>query len=418
MLIQTTRRQHGFALELNGRLDADWSAHVENAIEAAVQNGEHAIAIDLQNVHYISSAGVGVLIKYHKRLTAVQGSLRVLHAAGDVLTVLKLMKLTWLLTEVPPTLLTATPNTEPTIHDHAGCRIEVQQLPSQQPLNCTLLGSPELFNTGRLDPATTHPVRFETNSCGLGLGAFNAHTPETGPHAHCVGFGESLGVAGAVIQQATDGSRVPDFQLAAEELVPSLHLLYGMHWSGEFPSLIRFEAARRNGGSIPLSELTSEILRLLNCHVAAFVFVAESAAVVGARLIQSPLGPHNSSPFDYPAIRDWLSFFSQPDRDPKLTLITGIAARNPQPELAPFLRPMADDDQLAAHFHAALFHYSPLPKGVLNLQHTVKALFHANAPQSVWHLLRDGRAIEGVGETELMRGACWCGPLSAITHSP
>ena len=31
-------------------------------------------------------------------------------------------------------------------------------------------------------------------------------------------------------------------------------------------------------------------------------------------------------------------------------------------------------------------------------------------------LMADTRPIEGVGETELLRGACWAGPLRAITQ--
>lgn len=418
MEIQTIRRENAFVLELKGRFDANWSSHVAAAVDTAIQGGEHTIALDLQQVSYISSAGIGVLIRYFRQLTSVKGSFRVLNASGEVLTVLKLMKLTALLCDDRSPARPLTMGTGPQIHDDTGCRIEVHQLTSRQPLNCRVFGHPDQFAAGRFNLASAHSVRFDTSSCGLGLGAFSVGSSETDSETCGPSFGESLGVAGAVIQHATDGSRVPDFQIAAEDLVPELRMLYGMQWSGEFPNLLRFEAARRSGGSISLSELVSEILRLFEWKNAAFVFVAESTSLVGARLIQSPLGPKDSVPFEYPAVRDWLSFFSQPDREPRVALITGIAARQPQTELAPFLRPMADDDQFAGHFHAAVFHYSPLPKGVLNLQITVRDLMQGNVPQSVWHLLRDTGTLESAGETELMRGACWCGPISAITHLP
>jgi hypothetical protein len=95
-----------------------------------------------------------------------------------------------------------------------------------------------------------------------------------------------------------------------------------------------------------------------------------------------------------------------------LALIVGVAGRAVDEELQPFLRPLQQGNELQGHFHAAVFPYRPLPKGMLALHDTVHELFRNDAPQSVLHLLADDRPIEGVGETELMRGACWFGPLT------
>jgi hypothetical protein len=34
------------------------------------------------------------------------------------------------------------------------------------------------------------------------------------------------------------------------------------------------------------------------------------------------------------------------------------------------------------------------------------------------HLIDDHRQFEGMGETQLMRGACWCGPLVVSGSAP
>jgi hypothetical protein len=34
------------------------------------------------------------------------------------------------------------------------------------------------------------------------------------------------------------------------------------------------------------------------------------------------------------------------------------------------------------------------------------------------HLLADEREFEGVGQTDLMRGACWAGPLRFVNGAP
>ncbi|MFN9719734.1 MAG: STAS domain-containing protein, partial [Planctomycetota bacterium] len=237
MQIRTLRNQNNLILELDGRLDADWSAHVEAAIEAAVQGGDHAIGIDLQQVHYISSAGIGVLIRYHKKLTAVRGRLRLLNPGGEVLSVLKLMKLTWLMDGDQPMSVAGRLPDVPQVSDCGGCQMEVHRVEAHEPLTCRLIGHPENFRTNSLHGNDVHAIRFENNSFGLGLGQFGSGSSEENSSSGDFA-GESLGVAGAVIQHATDGSRIPDFQLSAEELVPELEMLYGLHGSGDFTHLI------------------------------------------------------------------------------------------------------------------------------------------------------------------------------------
>jgi hypothetical protein len=63
------------------------------------------------------------------------------------------------------------------------------------------------------------------------------------------------------------------------------------------------------------------------------------------------------------------------------------------------------------HFHAAIFPYRPLPRGNLPLTESVANLLATESAQAVVHLLADEREFEGVGQTDLMRGACWVGPL-------
>src|SRR5687767_15912856 len=79
-------------LRLVGRLDATWAEHVGDSIETAVRAGSHHIVLNFAGVNYISSLGIGVLMKHYQRLRAVNGSLgicdpstatlRVLNAAG------------------------------------------------------------------------------------------------------------------------------------------------------------------------------------------------------------------------------------------------------------------------------------------------------------------------------------------------
>ena len=93
MEIISNTREGRHELQLNGRLDANWADHVGNAIESAIRAGQHYIDIDMALVEYISSMGIGVLMKYYKQLKAVSGLLRVVNPHENVLAVLKIVNL-------------------------------------------------------------------------------------------------------------------------------------------------------------------------------------------------------------------------------------------------------------------------------------------------------------------------------------
>lgn len=417
MQIQSRISDDTLTLELKGRLDADWSVHVDTAIDKVIQNGHHRIALDLADVDYVSSAGVGVLIKYHRKLKDVKGSFFVRNATGNVLSVLRLMKLSWLTVENQPFAAPEANKRQRNDLQLAGCQFELYELSPGAQMECQLLGEPADFMTGRFSQSTLHTVRFHRRNMSLGLGTFSGNSSTETSSKDFGLLGESLGIAGAVIQHSADGSRIPDYQLAFESLTPELRMLYGIECTGDFSSLIRFDAVNAVNGAIPFSKLILEVHSRFKSETTAFVLVAESASIVGATLIQSPSSARARDWLGYPEIRDWLTFVTEQERAPQLLLIVGIA-HSDIAEASPmtaFVRPLASAESPAGHFHAAQFRYAPLPKGMLDLHATVKDLFLGNSPQSVWHLLQDERPFEGAGETMLMRGACWCGPVSQIT---
>src|SRR5262245_25943640 len=96
-------------LRLIGRLDANWSDHVGNAIESAIRAGQHHIDLDLAQVNYVSSAGIRVLVKHFKLLKAAKGALRIVRTTDAVFSVLQLSGLASMLVVSAPS--PATPGT-------------------------------------------------------------------------------------------------------------------------------------------------------------------------------------------------------------------------------------------------------------------------------------------------------------------
>src|SRR6185295_19011536 len=81
-------------MRLNGRFDAAWADYVSETLEDAVRAGSHLIALDFAQVSYISSLGIGVLLKHYNRLKAVQGSRVIVRPSASTLAVIKASGLT------------------------------------------------------------------------------------------------------------------------------------------------------------------------------------------------------------------------------------------------------------------------------------------------------------------------------------
>jgi anti-sigma B factor antagonist len=51
-----------YVIKINGDVDASSSIFLDEAIEEAVNEGQKKIMVDCENLHYISSAGLGVFM--------------------------------------------------------------------------------------------------------------------------------------------------------------------------------------------------------------------------------------------------------------------------------------------------------------------------------------------------------------------
>ena len=401
---QTFEAHHEFRLK--GRLDANWADHVGNAIESAIRAGHHHIHLDFSQVDYLSSAGIRILLKYFKQLQAARGVLRVVRPNESILSLLQLSGIAGSLLadgKAPVTQKTLLGTSK---WDRNGVKFESHDQTATRGFVGRLLGHPEAFATGQLSANDCTPLRLDSELIGLGLGAFGQKSSDCRAR-----FGEFLAVSGSALVQPTDGSSVPDFQLTHDQFVPEVNVLYGLSAAGEFSRLLRFEAASTESGVITLADLVEQALAHLQVHAAGFVVVAESACVVGATLRQSPALANGESPWNFPAIRDWLSFTTERNNERHLALIVGFVAYKPEPDYSAFLRRIGPGTAAQGHFHAALFGYRPLPKGNINLRDTISNLLGNESARAVMHLLSDDREFEGVGQTELMRGACWLGPI-------
>ncbi len=419
--------QHDSLTELlvQGVLDNTWADHLDRAIDEVARGRSHRLLLNLNQVTYLSSAGISVLLKAHAQFQKIHGFFCVSDPSAQVRQVLKLTGLekrlicdgdvmrksdgAMLVTSRPEYRCVALGDVD----------FELYDLAAEKPLRCHVIGDAERLTRGRFPDESSRRIPFVRETFGLGVGAFGSGFSDCRER-----FGEFLAVAGAAVQQPAQSGTASDYQLAREEFVPVVEVLYGLSCTGDFAHLARFERFQEST-TIGLSSLIEQCLLLAEADVIALVTVAESAGLVGASLRRSPAtataaprGGAQADLFSHPEVRDWLSFSPERVFPRSLALMIGVAARAPlagnAAALAPLLRPMDCEGKLVGHFHAVPFPYAPLKKRRLNLQQTIEALFDAKEPQGVLHLLGDFRPISGAGESQVVSGACWIGPVAEI----
>jgi anti-anti-sigma factor len=404
--MEIVTQQLGEALEVKvrGRLDNYWTEHLRTNLEELIRGGSHLIRLNLGEISFLSSAGVGLLVGFHTQLKAIGGSFVVTSPSSRVKQVLELCRLTpLLLSEAAAPAAAAVHAVEIKRFASEAAAYEVSECVPAGAVTCRSIGDPGRLQNCRFTAEDCRIVRFPAATFGLGLGAFGNDFEDAQAR-----FGEFLAVGGSAAYLPTDGTNVPDFMVASGELVPEINVLYGLQCEGGFSHLLRFEASG-GAGPVTMGELARTALEVSGAPVIGMVMVAESAGLVGAALRCSPAaaaGPGNM--FRYPDVRGWLSFSTERLYPRSLALVSGVAAAKECAPLKPLLRRVGTEEWPVGHFHAATFSYRPLKKGAIDLNSTVATLFETETLQGVLHLLADSREA-GAPQSEFVRGACWIG---------
>jgi anti-anti-sigma factor len=405
-------------------LDGYWSDHLASALDEEIRLGRHHLLLDLSEVVFLSSAGIGVLVKSYNDLDSIRGSLSIWKASERVRKVIEICGLDQMLLAKEDVLQDdkrVQYSTSSLVQrvERAGASFDVYVLAAEAGLTCRILGDARLIEGCRFSKENCYSMDFPDSSFAIGLGALGENFDECRTR-----FGEFIAVAGALAYQPTDGTNVPDHLVAAGKSLSHVQICYGITCealtAGPFTTLVRFQAGK-DDGPLTLTELVDSCMEIVDSKSIGIVMVAEAAGLVGASLRRSPAqAKEEPRPFDFPQVREWLSFTAERTNTRSMTLVAGVALRDEAGVMASLVRPLNSSDAssvapINGHFHAAAFSYHPLQNGKIDLKTTVRKLFEREDVEDVLHLLSDDRVIAGAGESEFIRGACWIGPIREIT---
>lgn len=403
-------------LRIKGRLDGYWSDHFAATLDDLVRKGTHQIRVQMAEIAFLSSAGIRVILKYYKQLQSIGGGLIISEPSEAVRKVLELSGLKMLLG--PPASIGGTPIADKappgkgTMIQRPTVTLEVFETAPGARLKCRLAGDPSLLSSCLYRAENCQTMQFPATTFGVGLGALGHDFEDCQDR-----FGEFLAVAGAAAYLPTDGTNVADYLMASGSAAPEVEVCYALVCDGSFAHHVRFEA-KAEARSVSLTELVSACLDQAKCDMIGLVMVAETMGLMGAALRRSPaLGEGNASLFEFPEVRQWLSFTAERAFSRSLALLVGVAQREPTNGAAgKVLRPLGAEARPVGHFHAAAFSFRPLPRGPIELQASVAPLFESQNLLGILHLIADNRDVSGVGQSEFVRGACWFGPIAEISQ--
>jgi anti-anti-sigma factor len=415
---QITRSDDVALVVIIGSLDSSWSSYLSDQFDEVVRGGAHDVQVDMSGVTYLSSNGIGLLIRCHRQMRQIGGRFRIVADSEAVGHVLKLTGVRNLLRDDVPLAETAMgPAPDGVALDGDGMSLRVfknSRTMSYQPLE--LIGDATRLPHRGYGESDDRIWRAVPQGVAIGLGAL-------GPSFEaCRGrFGEFVAAAGVATYRPSEGGGRPDFEQAAGAFVPKVHVLYSMAYSvTEAATMVRFESVDEPGDlPAPLSKLAQAALSQEECDTVGVVLIGETAGLVGTALRRSPVDmPPGLDVFAHTQARDWLSLTSEPVHARATVLVVGVVTREPTPALAPFVRPISANGpaELRGHFHAAVVPYRPLPRGLLELAPTVQLLFEPGRVENVLHLLGDARPIVGAGESTFTRGVFWVIPLADFTE--
>src|SRR5262245_56578071 len=180
--MQITKRQSGKIVELlvEGRMDVHWSEHLAAAVREEMRQGSHHIRLDLSRVPYLSSAGIGVLVRLHQEFKSIQGSFAVMNCSPTAQKSLEITNLAGLLVakEAASSPEAAEPETVETptlkvgkIVNMNSASYEVFSLRPEAKLECRSIGNASVLAPSGFNKACCHTLQVSEGTFAVGLGA-------------------------------------------------------------------------------------------------------------------------------------------------------------------------------------------------------------------------------------------------------
>ena len=385
---------------LHGRLDSMTAPAVEREIGELVLAGTRQLLIDLNDVTFVSSAGLRVFISAQQQLSQVGGEVVLVAVRGQTEELLRLSGLLDLFRVVGSAEQVRSADDEglgeAVERTVAGIALQVANRPGTLG-TLSVIGSPDKLAHSAYEERDLCVVPASQIRFGAGLAAIGSSFAECREL-----FGEAVVLDHSLFFHPAVRRPTADFMLASRERSDITYsFLHGFEFDGDFRHLVRFVPSAE---VVRLDDFVPVLFELSEADLLGVVLLFESRGLLGMHLKRVPLAgnrpANNLEILEASNFADWMSFPVEPTDVNNLVVATGIAVRDPRwvsPVIAPLLGPEAH-----AHLHAAVFGKRPLDLRVERFEEELTRVTRGLEVQRVEHLLGQSRLGNGlVGIIEL-----------------
>lgn len=387
---------------LDGRLDANWAGHLEDYLNSLIREGSYHLILNMAGVQYISSAGIRILVNQYKKIKKIGGFFVLEALSSSVSEVLEMVGMKGILTEGAPKV-TSTEKVESQFLEIKGYRFDNEVICNDQ-MNISLTGNPGLALTSGFTATDNQKIKFKANQYGLGIGAIGDEFEDCKSR-----YGEFLAIGEALVYKPSDGSKIPDYMIKTGKLEPEINALCSLQAEGVFSNRIMFDPVELTP-SISLEDLAAGFAQTTGHNQFVFLVIAEIGGLVGMSLSAPPVD--GKLLFEFPGIRENISFTTEPAYPRMLAVSLGFYAMDPNETLKLYLRPVKPGSFAFIHTHTAVFPFQALPKNETSAGKLLLHLLESSIAQDVVHLIHDSREIAGLGDSTFKQGVAWIGKFS------
>ena len=434
MEFRSDRRESGCLVFMSGRLDASSADAFVEHVEAEIRIGAERVSLDMSEVGFVSSVGLGALLRLVSRMRSSGGTLALVAASDAVTEMLRVTRLDKVLPVGPPAAdaprASAAPVLAPT---GTGASAEV---PALATVPC---GDGRLFRgeARLLSPEPTTPLVQLGRACGRGAEALRisadlvaiGHMALARDSEDARGrYGEAIIVGGVAIVTAASAGRSDFVSVPVGEdpertgrgaespmsASPAVWALDGIACRGVPRWGAWFEPA---DGDIPLHSLI-EAVAALEDGPCAVIVAGECGGLVGATARTSPDAWKGEARGQAGAhLRSMLRFSADPVHSDDTAVVVAFVGAPPRagdaPAAVPGGRPL--DPQRPAsrpvHAHAIAMSFRPIGRSAADAAHAVGALLSEQRLRNVMHLVQPARSM-------MRRGAAWRISIGASETAP
>jgi anti-anti-sigma factor len=301
------RKESGVVvLVCRGRMDGHGSAILEQAAREALHDDDRSLVLDMEDVPYLSSAGIRVMLALQKRLRERGGKValagtgdfprKVLDMAGflsifpNYSSVEEAVRVLGRAEERSSLLI----DLQSPFVEKNGTRMSAEP-GSPQPAALKVWGDLDLVLHSRIDDQHIAVIPFSGTQYALGLGALGRNPAEVLPF-----LGEMVVLHGSLVWLPTDGNDTPDFFTPVKDTGEvKIFSGYSVSLDGPFREYVILESLSRDG--MPLQEIYSLLIERAKEHyrdyrgVLAVAWWAVLEGLQSQGVCRSPI-PENAPP--------------------------------------------------------------------------------------------------------------------------